>query len=294
MQIQKANTLTGSIPACAGEPRRRCPDGTRARVYPRLCGGTGMSSTSHLSASGLSPRVRGNRYARPARIPDAGSIPACAGEPSFRRAAAYADWVYPRVCGGTRVRFVGQSPGAGLSPRVRGNRWGDDYAYAGLRSIPACAGEPRGRRILYGFVGVYPRVCGGTGSVAGGRLLADGLSPRVRGNRRNLPAPKPLSGSIPACAGEPTGIALPASRQRVYPRVCGGTGLTQDIHKGGHGLSPRVRGNLCPRWKGGWIARSIPACAGEPVCWALLGETETVYPRVCGGTPTRIPACTTT
>ena len=51
---------------------------------------------------------------------------------------------------------------------------------------------------------------------------------------------------------------------RVYPRVCGGTGVEQYFTHICKGLSPRVRGN---HPQGSTIAgsqRSIPACAGEP------------------------------
>ena len=73
--------------------------------------------------------------------------------------------------------------------------------------------------------------------------------------------------------------------ERVYPRVCGGTTYTS-VHSGvTAGLSPRVRGNhmqwLAPKVD----ARSIPACAGEPVDGILALVEEEVYPRVCGGTP---------
>ena len=53
-----------SIPACAGEPWN-CPTTTPcARVYPRVCGGTGGGWYEWVHESGLSPRVRGNRAGR--------------------------------------------------------------------------------------------------------------------------------------------------------------------------------------------------------------------------------------
>ena len=55
----------GSIPACAGEPSSLQPDSTlsRYRVYPRVCGGTEVTSKDSGTSPrdrGLSPRVRGN------------------------------------------------------------------------------------------------------------------------------------------------------------------------------------------------------------------------------------------
>ena len=95
------NLLAGSIPACAGEPISGLSRNTAARVYPRVCGGTGGSPKSALKGGGLSPRVRGNRFDRFGKRQDDGSIPACAGEPFKRRRAMAQVKVYPRVCGGT-------------------------------------------------------------------------------------------------------------------------------------------------------------------------------------------------
>ena len=50
--------------------------------------------------------------------------------------------VYPRACGGTRARIVKAFDGWGLSPRMRGNRSGDERGGCVNGSIPAHAGEP--------------------------------------------------------------------------------------------------------------------------------------------------------
>ena len=91
---------------------------------------------------GLSPRVRGNRGVARAGLYDAGSIPACAGEPSLAGCTETGVWVYPRVCGGTFNPTVGADKSHGLSPRVRGNHLPSRPRLTELRSIPACAGEP--------------------------------------------------------------------------------------------------------------------------------------------------------
>ena len=71
----------GSIPACAGEPHSASLIAAAIKVYPRVCGGTNPCSVIVQVASGLSPRVRGNRAAAGMGRAAAGSIPACAGEP---------------------------------------------------------------------------------------------------------------------------------------------------------------------------------------------------------------------
>ena len=71
----------------------------------------------------------------------------------------------------------------GLSPRVRGNHNPAVAAAPAPGSIPACAGEPAGRRGTKRVEGVYPRVCGGTHNAVARQAMLKGLSPRVRGNR---------------------------------------------------------------------------------------------------------------
>ena len=156
------------------------------------------------------------------------------------------------------------------------------------RSIPACAGEPftaSGQVIL---MPVYPRVCGGTRGIAGASPTHPGLSPRVRGNpvRRNPWATG--TGSIPACAGEPTRRLSQTPKGGVYPRVCGGTHMVKPSSPNSDGLSPRVRGNLIGGGLATIVAGSIPACAGEPHRRRASHHSGWVYPRVCGGT--RLPS----
>ena len=75
----------GSIPACAGEPRRPAPRCWCRRVHPRVCGGALVPRTAAGSEAGPSPRVRGSRVRDVFRGVGVGSIPACAGEPSRSR-----------------------------------------------------------------------------------------------------------------------------------------------------------------------------------------------------------------
>ena len=249
-----------------------------------MCGGTGCWGIILAAPHGLSPRVRGNLAARRRRIRTSRSIPACAGEPQPPNFRTVVRMVYPRVCGGTVPAARLRGWNAGLSPRVRGNHPGFRQAFRGLRSIPACAGEPGGGIGLARNFGVYPRVCGGTKLQVcdDGRL--HGLSPRVRGNPSAVSVSAPSSGSIPACAGEPRPRAATPCRIWVYPRVCGGTPLMPQKRRSRRGLSPRVRGNLPAQQVPHQGARSIPACAGEPLYSGDGWLPGRVYPRVCGGT----------
>ncbi len=140
---------SGSIPACAGEPRL----GSQARhlhpVYPRVCGGTSQLDTLQPNPQGLSPRVRGNPAKPDILTATRGSIPACAGEPAMQEYDVDRKLVYPRVCGGTNIDSEVGIPAQGLSPRVRGNRQALALPPTRLRSIPACAGEPGSVYSLY-------------------------------------------------------------------------------------------------------------------------------------------------
>ena len=275
---------SGSIPACAGEPRRRGARGCRKKVYPRVCGGTTPKRAVRVLRGGLSPRVRGNLFQKFVGIVVPGSIPACAGEPRGERGGQGHQRVYPRVCGGTEATEAMLTELSGLSPRVRGNPRRTPPATSPGRSIPACAGEPRPRPWRASSSGVYPRVCGGTP----GRRTSDetrrGLSPRVRGNHSKTQQEEPSHGSIPACAGEPPTPPTGGPGPRVYPRVCGGTLEARADRMVRDGLSPRVRGNRPRPRPPHTSSRSIPACAGEPRSADRRSCTKGVYPRVCGGT----------
>ena len=271
-QPRYRNASRGSIPACAGEPAGRSGGHSRTTVYPRVCGGTFVSSGAVTYVHGLSPRVRGNRGdAIPIRYP-LGSIPACAGEPKSKFSPENVGTVYPRVCGGTCRRWQSLSSWAGLSPRVRGNPRSALLTGWPIGSIPACAGEPYAIGVAALIFKVYPRVCGGTTASGVRDFGLKGLSPRVRGNRLAVNWHQRQSGSIPACAGEPLQHRYRRYRNWVYPRVCGGTNGHGPFKRKLIGLSPRVRGNH--------IETLVSRCAGEPA--DQMGKW--VYPRVCGGT----------
>ena len=261
--LPAARRRPGSIPACAGEPKRTRLGKPDPTVYPRVCGGTCKHSIVNRDQQGLSPRVRGNR---PLSVPGRGlhgSIPACAGEPHVRGHVTCFHTVYPRVCGGTQLPPRQRLDPLGLSPRVRGNQSAPDLANRTPRSIPACAGEPENEAARRARNSVYPRVCGGTWPWRAKPANTSGLSPRVRGNHWAIDASMGRTRSIPACAGEPgrrinhrvipavyprvcgepQACCLCRGPKRVYPRVCGGTAAAHCVDARQNGLSPRVRGN---------------------------------------------------
>ena len=199
-----ASMLTpGSIPAYAGEPVSLSSLPLGAGVYPRVCGGTTAALAKSREVRGLSPRMRGNRRGGVPTGHDVGSIPAYAGEPDAIVRARKARWVYPRVCGGTFAASAPVASPLGLSPRMRGNLPDTVHRRECHGSIPAYAGEPVPACRCAPARWVYPRVCGGTVTMAASTAAKLGLSPRMRGNHRHFVHKAKEFGSIPAYAGEP-------------------------------------------------------------------------------------------
>ena len=172
-----------------------------------------------------------------------GSIPAPAGEPTIQAKYPGRGEVYPRACGGTSVRRLIKSSVSGLSPRLRGNPTPRMLTTRRKRSIPAPAGEPTAAALPAASARVYPRACGGTAPRRHGPLGASGLSPRLRGNRIDLPICDTVVRSIPAPAGEPPSPRSSRQPNEVYPRACGGTHRLGRLGRRRNGLSPRLRGN---------------------------------------------------
>ena len=192
-----------------------------------------------------------------------GSIPACAGETLPLVPPLAMATVYPRVCGGNPTGRSRRIPASGLSPRVRGKHRRRHRRPDARRSIPACAGETECSELPFSSVRVYPRVCGGNALDSRGKVVIRGLSPRVRGKLTGLRTELTTLWSIPACAGETSDPPGPPSRDRVYPRVCGGNRHHLALAVIPAGLSPRVRGKLSRIPYNARSSRSIPACAGE-------------------------------
>ena len=170
---------------------------------------------------------------------------------------------------------------------MRGNRQHLFQRHVDQGSIPADAGEPHFGQYRRMGNWVYPRGCGGTPGFFLTYEPGEGLSPRMRGNRRAIRGAIADTGSIPADAGEPCPGRVALGRPGVYPRGCGGTRPPTAAARASSGLSPRMRGNrrihILDRTKNG----SIPADAGEPRLPSRLPPRCWVYPRGCGGTVVR-------
>ena len=191
-------------PACAGEPHRARLVVRDRGVYPRMRGGACPPSTIPLGKWGLSPHALGSHLDRALDPALGGSIPACAGEPEWRRSRLRAHTVYPRMRGGAGVAGAARGSFEGLSPHARGSRALKGSTSRRCGSIPACAGEP-GRGWARGHVhpGLSPHARGSPAP-----RWATGRTPRVYPRMRGGAGERQGQGrhrvgSIPACAGEP-------------------------------------------------------------------------------------------
>ena len=273
-----------SIPAHAGQPDSLnviCPP---CWVYPRACGATATRIFTTRSATGLSPRMRGNRGRLSSSGLSARSIPAHAGQPRSNPLDRQRRWVYPRACGATGELRKIQHRIDGPSPRMRGNLSAGSINRVHFRSIPAHAGQPSPLKCLNSARTVYPRACGATDNEMVLSKSLEGLSPRMRGNLNHSRRAPAACRSIPAHAGQPASQRRPAQAQPVYPRACGATPRPALSFSPSCGLSPRMRGNrvcgeACAKRLG-----SIPAHAGQPRGACPSAGRREVYPRACGAT----------
>ena len=218
---------------------------------------------------------------------DPGPIPASAGEPAPAANPRRPSWAYPRIRGGTDMLVVLLGHRAGLSPHPRGNRTYRPEPSGPLGPIPASAGEPLIHPEAAHENRAYPRIRGGTGRFAGKGIALKGLSPHPRGNREQFPPAQQRHGPIPASAGEPRTQRIHAASRGAYPRIRGGTRMSDRSLPPIQGLSPHPRGNqhvddLTPAKFG-----PIPASAGEPCCSNAACAATRAYPRIRGGTTKR-------
>ena len=124
---------------------------------------------------------------------------------------------------------------------------------------------------------------GGAGRGRGSASGLRGRSPRARGS----PGPQvihfPMTGAIPACAGEPFTSRAGDRDSRGDPRVRGGASCSPGASRTCSGRSPRARGSPCLRARGARLPGAIPACAGEPSSLSFWCGAGAGDPRVRGG-----------
>ena len=219
--------LRRSIPAYAGDPPEGWGGKKGEEVYPRLRGGSNGATREVSSGRGLSPPTRGIRRVSAGRQTGGRSIPAYAGDPCAVSFWTIAQWVYPRLRGGSIDPAAAPLRIEGLSPPTRGIRAQLVVVALDAGSIPAYAGDPRPSLLGDSPPKVYPRLRGGSLYHHKDSRHADGLSPPTRGIPTGFLADGRYDGSIPAYAGDPRLAARQWYRTRVYPRLRGGSRLME-------------------------------------------------------------------
>ena len=171
--------------------------------------------------------------------------------------------VHPRAGGERDLVGAVTSPVTGSSPRGRGTLLRLARGATGLRFIPARAGNATPYRRRSGSASVHPRA-GGERLLHGVRQTAQGgSSPRGRGTRDQERRHVPPRRFIPARAGNAIRRPTLRASASVHPRAGGERGVQDDDVLGGSGSSPRGRGTLIRRCRGGGRRRFIPARAGN-------------------------------
>ena len=94
-----AGDVEGITPAYAGKSCRRCPQRSRSRDHPRVCGEKRKTGAVPAPLPGSPPRMRGKEPASCAQVLRQGITPACAGKRPSRCLRRSAGWDHPRVCG---------------------------------------------------------------------------------------------------------------------------------------------------------------------------------------------------
>ena len=178
----------------------------------------------------------------------------------------------------------------GLSPLTRGNRLKHKPAATDVGPIPAHAGEPKIAMSVSQRKRAYPRSRGGTEGASMDDEEIPGLSPLTRGNPHQRIGHVPVSGPIPAHAGEPTMGRQTYPVPRAYPRSRGGTEARKDADRIDWGLSPLTRGNLLHKTIECLFCGPIPAHAGEPLALLVVIAIVGAYPRSRGGTGILLPS----
>ncbi len=196
-------SLVRSISAHAEQPSGNGASLAKIGVYLRACGATEPGQCNDIDDQGLSPRMRSNRRRHQPAARPAGSISAHAEQPPGRRWQTAHSRVYLRACGATRSASRIAGAVLGLSPRMRSNLIWLAMAQARWGSISAHAEQPGSRNWRANGTRVYLRACGATSGTLQFLHVSEGLSPRMRSNRRRDYRTTLGIGSISAHAEQP-------------------------------------------------------------------------------------------
>ena len=226
-----------------------------------------------VTPSGLSPRMRGTHLAERQNLHAVRFIPAHAGNTPCRLHGVFTEAVYPRACGEHIAKPLIRKTECGLSPRMRGTLADNLSGDLKTRFIPAHAGNTRVLKSRCASAPVYPRACGEHLNRFPLAFVLIGLSPRMRGTRKDFMRVLAIVRFIPAHAGNTRPSRRQATQPTVYPRACGEHRAKRQTEPVRRGLSPRMRGTPFVVVQFRDFQRFIPAHAGNTIwCQDYSGE----------------------
>ena len=232
------------IPALAGNTCEVNGDAQPDPVHPRACGEHLHRFLRREREGGSSPRLRGTRLGDLVDGVVARFIPALAGNTLTSVSVVMRPPVHPRACGEHALMPAESGQPAGSSPRLRGTHPPLRGRPAGIRFIPALAGNTLPWRQSCGLPTVHPRACGEHEDFLLANMLKLGSSPRLRGTRGEGQILADEGRFIPALAGNTATRRAWSAVRAVHPRACGehlACGMSPVMMSGS---SPRLRGTL--------------------------------------------------
>ena len=178
------------------------------RDHLRVCGADARASSSVLSISGSSPRVRSRQLVDFTVVFCHGIISACAEQTKSFPKANVILWDHLRVCGADHPTVHHGYRGVGSSPRVRSRQCCVRHHTSFLRIISACAEQTSSCASRTIACGDHLRVCGADSSTTYPTTWDEGSSPRVRSRLRGGPGDGDVVGIISACAEQTLNIEI--------------------------------------------------------------------------------------
>ena len=153
------------IPAHAGQTSATISIPSNATDHPRACGANTVESTNSHENDGSSPRMRGKRaWGKRAWGKEENDferiIPAHAGQTPAMPHRAGSSPDHPRACGANERCFCCHDGMPGSSPRMRGKPFRTIPGRAGVRIIPAHAGQTCSTLSATSLTPDHPRACG--------------------------------------------------------------------------------------------------------------------------------------
>ena len=190
--------------------------------------------------------------------------------------------VHPRSRGEHADTATVESTAYGPSPLARGTRLTDTPRPQSGRSIPARAGNTVRPTLPAHRRSVHPRSRGEHFTLKPSIVPGPGPSPLARGTLAPAPCSRWVQRSIPARAGNTSGLAPASAYPSVHPRSRG-----EHVHYCARvapcgGPSPLARGTPDPGRRGKSPGRSIPARAGNTLMLLRPPAPGTVHPRSRG------------